>query len=60
MTGQYVDMLALETQITAEWQNDPALRREFESDFEIFKAFRTAEARGQVKQRTGQVEGGGQ
>lgn len=45
----YVDMPALEAQISAEWQRDANLRDDFCGDYESYKAYRVATAQGLVR-----------
>lgn len=45
----YVDQLLLEQQAKEVWQRDPAIREEFDQDFDSYHAFRRAEARGGLR-----------
>lgn len=56
--SQQVDTHALEHQLTAEWAGDASVRLEFNNQFDDFKAYKLAEARGLVHRRTDQVSGG--
>lgn len=49
MATKFVDMQVLEQQCLADWKRDKALREEFCDDYDAFKSFRIADARGVVR-----------